>query len=313
MAGLRYIALTGSIAKQNVLNGGITVDQLTRPTPFLAWLEGNGMVVHEGEPFRVNMRTATNAAASFSEGDAISSFVADSYNQTVIPARSWRQPFEIGGRTRDANNNGGFYEDILKGEINSAILQVRKAQEVDLLGSTVNVGLSSIVDSTALYGGLDPASVTSHASYVDSSGGILTVSKLEDLEMNLRGSTYGADNLDFIVATFNQTRNYMRVATPGVSSLSPSRFVLDGKTPFDAGISHLGASFNGMDWVTVHDLTNTELVMGDSKQLQLALSRDMEVRPLGPVNDDDRYQISSAGALVCKRRRSFGRLTGLSV
>lgn len=312
MATLLQTNVSGSLLKPNLLQGGQPIDQLVRLTPFYSFLERKGLIIpsNGSDPFQFNVRTAAGTAAVFNEGDTISTYYSDTYKRASVDAFYVREPIAQSGRLRDANLNKGAYVDLMATEIQSAVVNVRKQVEKELLGSTAGRGISSLVDSSAAYAGMDPSTVTSWASLVTNVSGALTVAVLENMHASLRGATYGATP-DFILATPNQTTNYVRTIGPGASSGGVFRVNM-GSGPFDAGVLKEAPQFAGMEWVEVLDMTNTELVMGDSAHIKLVIHRDFDVLPLAQTTDDNMLQVSWAGGLIIDRRKSFGRLTGVT-
>lgn len=314
MSTLLQTNVTGSLIKPNLLNGGQPVDTLVRVTPFMAFLRANNLVVDSGgsDPFKFNIKTATGTAAVFSEGDTISTYYSDTHAQGSVAPFYIREPIAQSGRVLDSVKKNGGYIDILAAEIQSAVLNVNKEAETQLLGSTADRGVSSIIDSSATYAGLTVAGNSTHASLVTAVNGALTVQALENMHASLRGSSYGALP-DFILAPVGQTTSYIRTIGPGANNtLNAGRFDLQSGKPFDAGVLSRAPQYAGMEWVEVHDLTSSELIMGERRYMQLWVHRDIQIDPLAKTNDDNYLQVSWAGALVVPRRRSFGRMTGLT-
>lgn len=312
MAQLINAMLTGSHNIVKGLGNGDPVVNFDRSTPFLNFLEGSGLVqsTNGADPFTFTIQTAGTTAATFVEADAISSYGSPTFYQASVTPWYLRSTPGNSGRVRDGNR-GNYTFDVLKGMLESAKTDVRKQIEVELLGSTANRGISSIVDAGDSYAGLDPASVTAWAALETAVGGALTVAVMEDMHETMRGNTYSATP-DFILAAPNQVTNYIRTIGPGASSGGVFRMNMGDGRPFDIGVLGRGVMFNNIPFVETPELTTTELVMGDSKHIKLAVHRDYDVRNIAATNDDDKWQVSWAGCLVVNRRKSFGRLTGVT-
>jgi len=306
--------VSGSVfIRPNVL--GSAVDQVFRDTDLINFLASEGRVVEApgSAPFKWNIiQTANATAAVFSEGDSISTYGNQLYEQASQPAFYVRATGGETGHMRDNRTKGGLYEDIRSLEIQKATADVWKKMEDELCGSTANRGIASIVDAGDTYAGLAPATVTSWASLETNVSGALTITVLQDMYETLRSSPYGATPTH-ILAPQNQVTNYINVAgAPGAAN-SAFRIVPGAQGgAFDAGVVLPLVTFNGMPVVPVRGLTSTELYMVDINHLELLIHRAPEVRELAKTSDDDLFQVSLAGCLRADRRRAHGKLINLS-
>jgi hypothetical protein len=288
------------------------VDQIFRETDLINVLFSVGQVEESAgsQPFIWNIIKEANATAGvFTEGAALSTFGNQLYEQASLPAFYVRAAGGETGHVRDNRVKNGLYQDIRALEIQKATEDCWKAFEDQLCGSTANRGLASIVDAADTYAGLNPATVTQWASLETAVGGALAVTTLQDMYETLVGSTYGASPTH-ILAPQNQVTNYVNVAgVPGAAN-SAYRAMLGGA--FDAGVIHPLVTFNGLPVVPVRGLTSTELYMGDISKLKLIMHRMPTVTDIAKTNDDETFMVSLAGALRLERRRSFGKLTGVT-
>lgn len=291
------------------------VDSVFRNTDLINFLAANGRVVDApgSSPFKWNVIDSANAqAAVFSEGDALSVFGQQGYVQGSQPAFYVRAAGGESGHMRDNRIKGGLYEDARALEIAKATEDMWKVMEDQLLGSTTDVGISSIIDSATTYAGINPAVNTSWASVETALGGVLTITALQDLYETLVGSPNGGEPTHLLMPQ-NQLTNYINVAgAPGAAN-SAFRIVPGAQGgAFDAGVVLPLVTFNGLPVVPVRGMTATELYMVDASKMDLLIHRSPEVRDIARTNDDDRFMVSVAGCLRITRRKSFAKLTGVT-
>lgn len=299
--------------KENVAAGSF--DQVFRRTDLINFLAANGRVVDAqgASPFSWNIiDTANSTAAVFNEGDAVSSNGQQGYAQATQAAFYVRAIGGESGHMRDNRLKNGLYADVRALEIEKATADVWKVMEDQLCGSTANIGIASIIDSGTTYAGLAPATFTSWASLETALGGALTVTALQDMYETLVTTPYGATPTHLLMPQ-NQVTNYVNVA--GVPGAANAAFrIIPGAQggAFDAGVVQPLITFNGLPVIPVSGLTTTEVYMVDVSKMDLLVHRQPEVRDLAKNNDDDRFQVSLAGCLRVQRRRSFGKLTGVT-
>lgn len=288
------------------------VDSVFRNTDLINFLAANGKVVDApgSSPFQWNVIDSANAqAAVFTEGQALATFGNQGYVRGSQPAFYVRAAGGESGHMRDNRIKGGTYEDVRALEIAKATEDMYKIMEDQLLGATTDVGISSIIDSSTIYAGINPAVNTAWASVETPLGGVLTITALQDLYETLVGSPNGGQPTHLLMPQ-NQLTNYINVAgAPGVAN-SAFRTNLGG--PFDAGVVLPLVTFNGLPVVPIRGMTTTELYMVDVSKMDLLIHRQPEVREIARTNDDDRFMVSIAGCLRVTRRKSFAKLTGIT-
>jgi hypothetical protein len=272
--------------------------------------EGRIVSAQGSSPFKWNTYTVANAtAAIFAEGDALSTFGNQTSVQASQPAFYVRAAGSISGHLRDNIAKGGTYEDVRQAELDLAIADMYKVFEDSLVGSVTDVGIASIIDSTTVYAGIDPAVQTAWASYEDNLAGVLTVTAMQNLYENVTNAPYGATPTHFLMNP-GQVTNYTNVVgAPGVAN-SAFRTNLGGA--YDAGVIIPQVTFNGLPVVSVRGLSTTEVYVVDMSKLELLIHREPTVTEIAVINDDNRFMVTIAGCLKASRRRSFGKLTGVT-
>ncbi len=314
MSQLTMPNITGSIIRPNYANGGVPVSQVVRDTPFLSFLELKGRVQQTGGsvPILVSIRTATNTAALYNEGDAAPTVYSDTYALGRADVFAVWNSAGQSGRVIATNRAGGILFDAVKDSIASAILNVRKKIEVELLGSTTDRGISSLVDDGDTLYGLAPGTYTSWKSDETNVAGPLTVDVMEDLFSRMRNSTNGESSLDFVLVSPTQLNNYGRLGSLGGSS-DAYRIQMDSFKQFDLGIigAGRGLAFNGVPFIEVQDMSTAELIVGNSAHYTLMVHEDMNVLVQPNTNTDQSILVNWSGVPVIDRRKSFGKLRGL--
>jgi hypothetical protein len=291
------------------------VDSVFRNTDLINFLAANGRVVDApgSSPFQWNIIDTSNAqAAVYTEGQSLTTFGQQGYVRGSQPAFYVRAAGGQSGHLRDNNRKGGLYEDVRSIEIAKALEDAWKVMEDQLLGSTTDVGISSIIDSGTTYAGVNPAVNTAWASVEQNQGGSLTVTALQDLYEALVNSPNGGQPTHLLMP-INQLVNYTNVAgVPGAAN-SAFRIVPGAQNgAFDAGVVMPLVTFNGLPVVPVRGMTSTELYMVDVSKMDLLIHRQPEVREIARTNDDDLFMVSVAGCLRVTRRKSFAKLTGVT-
>lgn len=307
------ITTAAPFIRPNVQNPA--VDSVFRGTDLINVLASEGRIVSAqgSSPFKWNTYTAANAtAAIFSEGDALSTFGNQTSVQASQPAFYVRAAGSISGHLRDNIIKGGTYEDVRQAELDLAIADMYKFFEDSLVGSVTDVGIASIIDSTTVYAGIDPAVNTAWASYEDNLAGALTVTAMQNLYENVVNTPYGATPTHFLMNP-GQVTNYINASGAPGSANSAYRIVPGAQGgAFDSGVVMPLVTFNGLPVVSVRGLSTTEVYAIDISKLELLIHREPTVTEIAVINDDNRFMVTIAGCLKASRRRSFGKLTGVT-
>jgi hypothetical protein len=292
------------------------VDPTSRPIDMVRLLQSAGRFVPVAsiggaEPFEWSIVSSTSGTAErFVEGQALPAGSRRAFVNATQSAFYFRDSVKVTGRARDIAAAGGFVgDDLMSAEIASATSGVMYLIEQSLCGSTVNLGLASIVDDTALYGGLDPATYTVHASAVTTSVGTLSAAKMQDHYELQYAAPYNALP-KVICTTVNQIGNYLNIA--GLSGGTNVTRLALGQSGYDVGINPAVASYNGIPIVKIAEMTNTEMLWLDPSQITIAVQRDLTFEPLAKVNDDTVGMVSMALFPVVMNRRTQSKMEGIT-
>lgn len=185
--------------------------------------------------------------------------------------------------------------------------------ESDLLGSTDNLGLSSVNDDTTSYGGVNPGTYTVWANKTSTSVGNQTAATLADHYEASSAAPYNSRPTHILMPP-NQITNYTSIMGP-VASSTPTRLVLPGDGPvraYDIGIRPEVTGYNGIPVRQINNLTTTETHWLDMNQYLLAVQRDASYKALPDQADDAVGQVSMALIVVNLNRRAHSKQEGIT-
>lgn len=294
------------------------VDPSSRPIDLIQLLQSRGRFVPVAalggaEPYVWSLVTSTNSTAErFVESQAIPGGTRRSFQNPSVSAFYWREVVRVTGRARDiARNNGFVDQNLLLAEQENATLNMLYLMEQELLGSTVNLGLASIVDDTALYGGINPATYTVHASKVTTSVSTLTAAAMADHYEAMTSAPYNAIPSDIIMSP-NQLTNYAAIA-----GLNGGTAVTRMNTPqmgaYDVAVNVSTMSYQGIPIQRVRNQTTSEILWLNLSDVTIGVQRDVEYKPLAEMADDTVGQVSFGAMVILENRRLHSKMTGVTV
>ena len=316
MAG-HSISTLASLARPNVQSP--LIDLLFRKTDLLDLLRANGQI-KDGNgpaPFKWNVITGRNSSVEvFSEGQATPLLGRQTYVQASVDAFYVRGVAGTTGHVMDNIAKGGFYDDPLTAERMLLESDLFKKIEDELVGSTQDRGIASVIDSTGTYAGLAQSSYSVWASEENTSISTLDLADMQDLYEELVSASVGGVDRGatptHILAPVNQLTNYVNTIGAGASSGGVFRAPM-GQT-VDYGQSRLGGgqAFNGMPVQVVRGITSTEMYMVDITDIELFVHRDLTVKEIVGNPEEIKYQVSCAMALKVGHRNHHGKMTGIT-
>lgn len=316
MAG-QTISTLSALARPNVQSP--FVDLLFRKTDLLNLLRSKGRVT-DGQgpsPFKWNVITGNNTSTEvFVEGQPMPSAGRQTPVTASVDAFYVRATVAVTGHVRDNAAKGGFYDDPLQMERMLAEADLFKKIEDELVGSTQDRGIASVIDSTGTYAGLAQSSYAVWASEENGSISTLDIADMQELyeelvSASVGGVARGSTPTD-ILAPVNQLTNY--VNTIGAGASSGGVFRVPTGSPVDYGQSRLGGgqAFNGMPFNVVRGITSTELYMVDINDITLLVHRDLTVDEIVGNPEELKHQLSTALALKVEHRNWHGKMTGIT-
>ena len=312
--------LLAALLKENV-RGGVA-DAAFRRTDLLNLLGTSGRVMDNmgSEPIEWPIATAANGSVeSFSEGQAPPVSGAQTYKRPSLNVLvNARGVFGITGHARDNAAKGGFVVEVPTIEEALTKSDVLKKAEDLLLGSTTDVGIAAIIDSTGTYAGLSQASVSQWASEENGSVGALTLaalqSLLEEMVSPSGGSSVprGAKPTHWLMPT-NQYFNYLDLA--GAPGAANAAFRWRAGDPADfsyANASLTGSAYMGVPIAVISGITSTEIYLVDIMGMKLWIHRDLTIEQIASNPENLQYQVSTRMALEVTLRNHHGKMTGIT-
>lgn len=308
------------MAAQNYSNASVllrnqtartVVNPIDRATDFFDLLMMSGRLKGGVEPFKHALVTSANSTAErFIEDQGLPDGARRSASEVALAAFYWREVVKLTGRVVDINAGGGFIDDLLAGEVENATANMLYAVEGDLIGSTANLGLISLIDDTDSYGGLNPASITIHTSLVSTTVGTLNATKVEDHWEAMQTAPYHCKPTHILLAT-NQKTNYGRIMGPSATS-TPTRLILGNGGGYDIGMQALPMTYNGVPLVGIQNLSTQDILFFDINDYVMWVQRDVAYKPLGTRNDNTEGFVSMAGAPELFDRRRHSKMEGVT-
>jgi hypothetical protein len=295
----------------------VVVDPSSRPTDLISLLIARQRFVRVAdlggaEPYVWSLVTANNSTAErFTEGQALPAGTRRGFVNPSVNAFYWREVVRVTGRAADIARNNGYVEaNLLQSEQQNATLNMLYVMEQDLLGSTVNLGLPSIIDDTASYGGVNPGTYTVHASKVSTGVGNQSAATLADHYEAITSPPYNTVPTDILMPP-NQITNYTGIA--GLhGGTAVTRMMLPATQGYDVGVPIESASYQGHPIRRIRNATSTETLWVNLNDVTIGVQRDIEYLPLAQTADDTVGQVSFAGLVIVKNRRLHSKQTGVS-
>jgi hypothetical protein len=229
-----------------------------------------------------------------------------------------RAVFGMTGPVADNAAKSGYYLGVPGVEEALASTDVMKRGEDLLLGSTTDVGIASIIDSTGTHAGIAQGTVASWASEENALGGALTLSALQDLYEEMVSPTGGSSVPRDAVPTHwlmpvNQIGNY--IALGGFAGAANAAYRFRAGDPTDLSVAQRGfaqTSFMGVPIQKVGGITSTEIYLVDVTDIALIVHRDLSVAPITGNPENQQFQVSWRAAHRVARRNKHGKMTGVT-
>lgn len=299
---------TGSIfIKPNM---GESADAVLRKTPLIDYFNQAGRILPSqgSAPFNWPVYVTANASAgTHTEGETFSSFGAQGAVQASLPVVAFKATAELSGHQRANALRNGLYNDAWGEELRKAQEDLLKIAEDSFVGSSANVGLQSIIDSTGTYAGIDSSTVTAWKSSEIVATGTGSYESFCKAEAAISPYASMAD-----VAVFGSPTALRLVAKDAEASGSIVRNSPIGGGPVDLGRFPGSMRLSGHDCVPVFGLPDTELYLIDMSDASIEMLQELEIRPLAAVNNDDRVLMTMFAALKIKTRNKHAKVTNIT-
>lgn len=212
----------------------------------------------------------------------------------------------------ELKNNGEFaIKKLIKAKIRQAERTLKEKIELDLHtgagGTSAVVGMQTIVAATGIVGDISGTSETFWRSYVESTGGALTVAYIRDMVNDI--DSLPGDSVSLLETTVVLHAKYESLLTATLQMNTTS--TKEMKRLGDAGFATLG--FRGIPMV-YNRFVSTGEMYAISPALKLIQHKDanFDVLPMEKVSGQMVYEqfILSTMSLVTDNRRKLGKLTG---
>lgn len=212
----------------------------------------------------------------------------------------------------ELKNNGEFaIKKLIKAKIRQAERTLKEKIELDLHtgagGTSAVVGMQTIVAATGIVGDISGTSETFWRSYVEATGGALTVAYIRDMVNDI--DSLPGDSVSLLETTVVLHAKYESLLTATLQMNTTS--TKEMKRLGDAGFATLG--FRGIPMV-YNRFVSTGEMYAISPALKLIQHKDanFDVLPMEKVSGQMVYEqfILSTMSLVTDNRRKLGKLTG---
>lgn len=296
------------------------VDQIHKSNAIFYTLKEQGAIKEEDGGERIVqpiMYGKNSTAGSYSGYDLL-----DTTPQAGIDAAeyNWKQysaSITISGE--EQRKNAGRREkviDILEARTKQARMSLTEQLTTDLYadgtgnGGKALTGLGAMVNSTGTYGGINSATYTWWAAYVDSTSEALS---LADMRTAFNTPSLGGkDHPNLMVTTQTLFEKYESLLTNFNNYVSFATPASGTKKLGDAGFQAL--EFKGQPIVWDELCTSTYMFFLNTQHMKLVVHKDANFETTDFVKPEDQdalvAQILWMGNLTCDRRKSFALLSG---
>lgn len=312
------ISSLGALLKENVESGaGDLIFRETDLINAIASYGGGMMGLNGASPFSWVVASGANASYEvFAEGQAPGASGQQTFKRATLGVFYARAVAGITGHARDNAIAGGFYEELPSLEEVLTQSDLMKGIEDSLCGSTQDIGISSIIDATDTYAGIAPASVSNWASLETAIGGGISMAALDDMFETLTSASVGGISRgaspSAILVHPKQARKYSALAGTAGGANNSVLVSPDGAKGLDLGFKWAAASYQGVPFVKVRTLANSELFMVEMEDFVLREHRKLQVDLIGGNPEMRDFAISTSVALQVRRRNKHGKMTGLT-
>ena len=292
-------------------------DNIGRDVVLMNHMKANGMVQVEngGREIVMPLEYGNSTAVGTYSG---TSTIVNPYQEGIDAATyDWVNYYAGVSISKDdeLKNNGEFaVKKLIKSKIRQAERTLKEKIELDLHtgagGTTAVVGMQSLVANTGTVGDISGTSETFWRSYVEATGGALSVAYIRDMVNDI--DSLPGDSVSLLETTVTLHAKYESLLTATLQmNVTTTK---EMKRLGDAGFATLG--FRGIPMVYNRFVTAGEMY-AISPSLKMIQHKDanFDVLPMEKVSGQMVYEqfILQTMALVTDNRRKLGKLTGKTV
>lgn len=282
-------------------------DLVNRATPLIQTFQAyNRVNPAAGFPVTWNVYTAAATAADVQEGVDISTFYYQAESGASLPVVAKYVPIRLGSVMKANAEAGGTYDMQMENQTIKSSEDALKALESAFCGSTQDVGLQAINDSTGTYAGINQASVTTWAGAELSAIAGSIHGQATSILATLQGRGVGISGL---CAFAHPTALRKFVASAAASS----SFVANsppGGGPTDMGMFPHQFRWNGIPFVPVDSLPAGDIHFLDMTDASIEMLKGPVVESVDGSSLDSKLAIVVMGGLKLTTRNRHGKITG---
>jgi hypothetical protein len=249
------------------------------------------------------VRKAGNSSVTvFTEGEAQNAADAQSYAHAAVAWTYLRGMVQISGHALDAMRSNYASMSVVDSEIGGTSKDLGDLLCTSFLGSTY--GLEVAIDNTTTYAGIARGSAAYFESTETDVSAKLAATDLLDLLETIRDNDKGGRPSCWLAPLNQQTNMYNLSGVPSVTQV----------TDQDRAPAFGNQSFGGLPIIAIGDMTDSLIVALDARpgQLDVAVIRPLQVKPMAPSGDSDIYQLSIGAALLVYSPKNSGKLVNLT-
>jgi hypothetical protein len=282
-------------------------DLVNRQTPLIQTFQAFGRVnAAAGFPVVWNVYTAAATAADVTEGVDISTFYYQAESGASLPVVAKYVPIRLGAVMKANAEAGGTYDMSMQNQLMKSSEDALKALESAFCGSTQDVGLQAINDSTGTYAGINQASVTTWAGAELSAISGSIHGQATSILATLQGRGVGIGSL----CAFGHPTAIRKFASSAAVSGSVTAMSPPGGGPTDAGFFPHQYKWNGIPFVPVDSLPAGDLHFLDMTDASIEMLKGPVAESVDGSSLDSKLAVVVMGGLKLATRNRHGKITG---
>lgn len=312
MAGVTFSTLVREVWWPELMSTHFLNNWMFDQTVFETIPALGGSAINAGYEYAVSSNVGT-----YNYDDSMVEPYTSSQVKAYFNKDHFQEAARIFGVYKDYLSNGGSETaalDYTRKTLETAVLNLR-----DKITTTMISDLEGQIDSSTAYSdaSLSRTTYASLKSYEEATSTALTMAHLEDLvEALMTHVTYGQgvrSEQDLIwMVPRNQLTNLSRLVTGQAYNASFFQMMTSTQDmgPADAGRAFRTKTFEGIDIVSVPDMTTTVLLCCHKPDVKIVETRPFTIKEKSETADTELYQLTAAYNIVAKRPGNHGKLSG---
>lgn len=220
-------------------------------------------------------------------------------------------PVILTGFARDKINNAPLENQIgwVRNKFAGAFKALGDYVNNQLLGSAAT-GLIGAIDDAVSYAGIDPVVYTAWQSYVEKTGGVISLSILDTVWYTVTGGDRRASEASLVwLAPTNQLKRLKQMG-----DMLSANAEMQTVTLADGRMLELGrklVSYNA-PFIGIPDMSTTDIVLLNTEGAHIQEVRSLTVEAKNYGGDGEQFYISWRGKLVVPAKAQSGKAEGLT-